>query len=67
MSINMTVTTAVCAAVLGSVSASARENCGSMYQRVMEAYQTQSPRYSPDAQSLQREMPLRFISTVLGR
>ena len=37
---------AVCAVVLGSASASARENCGLMYQRVMEAYQTQSPRYS---------------------
>lgn len=37
---------AVCAVVLGSASASARENCGFMYQRVVEAYQTQSPRYS---------------------
>ena len=33
-------------AVVGSASVSAQENCGSMYQRVMEAYQTQSPYYS---------------------
>jgi len=29
----------------GSVSVSAQENCGFMYQRVMEAYQVQSPHY----------------------
>jgi hypothetical protein len=33
-------------AVLGSASVSAQENCGFMYQRVMEAYQTQSPYYA---------------------
>ena len=33
-------------AVMGSVSASAQENCGFMYQHVMEAYQMQSPNYS---------------------
>jgi hypothetical protein len=32
-------------AVVGSASVSAQENCGSMYQRVMEAYQVQSPHY----------------------
>ena len=31
--------------VAGLASASAQENCGHMYQRVMEAYQTQSPHY----------------------
>ena len=36
--------TALCA-VAGSASVSAQENCGFMYQRVMEAYQTQSPQY----------------------
>jgi hypothetical protein len=40
---------AVAAAVLfaaaGSASVSAQENCGFMYQRVMEAYQVQSPHY----------------------
>ena len=50
MSINkpviMVAAAVLCTAVLGSTSASARENCGSIYQRVMEAYQTQSPRYS---------------------
>ena len=35
---------ALCA-VVGSASVSAQENCGFMYQRVMEAYQTQSPNY----------------------
>jgi hypothetical protein len=29
----------------GSVSVSAQENCGSMYQHVMHAYQMQSPHY----------------------
>ena len=40
---------AMAAAALGAVvasgSVSAQENCGFMYQRVMEAYQTQSPHY----------------------
>jgi len=40
------ITAAAVCAVVGSASASARENCGFMYQRVIEAYQTQSPRYS---------------------
>ena len=31
--------------VAGLASASAQGNCGHMYQRVMEAYQTQSPHY----------------------
>ena len=31
--------------VAGLASASAQENCGHMYQRVMEADQTQSPHY----------------------
>jgi hypothetical protein len=35
---------ALCA-VVGSAPVSARENCGFMYQRIMEAYQTQSPNY----------------------
>jgi hypothetical protein len=30
---------------LGSASVSAQENCGFQYQRVMQAYQTQSPQY----------------------
>jgi hypothetical protein len=30
----------------GLASASAQENCGRMYQRVMEAYQAQSPHYA---------------------
>jgi len=30
---------------LGSVSVPAQENCGSQYQRVMQAYQMQSPQY----------------------
>jgi hypothetical protein len=33
-------------AVAGLASASAQENCGYRYQRVMEAYQMQSPRYA---------------------
>jgi hypothetical protein len=36
---------ALCA-VAGSASVSAQENCTFMYQRVMEAYQTQAPYYS---------------------
>jgi hypothetical protein len=32
-------------ATAGSAAVSAQENCGFMYQRVMEAYQTQSPYY----------------------
>src|SRR4051812_47204179 len=36
--------TALCA-VVGSTAVSAQENCGFMYQRVMEAYQAQSPHY----------------------
>ena len=42
-------TIAIVAAALfvaaGSVSVSAQENCGSMYQDVMQAYQVQSPHY----------------------
>lgn len=33
-------------AVAGSAAVSAQENCGFMYQRVMEAYQAQAPYYS---------------------
>jgi hypothetical protein len=33
-------------AVVGSASALAQEDCGSMYQRVMGAYQAQSPYYT---------------------
>ncbi len=33
-------------AAVGSVSASAQEDCGSMYNRVMGAYQAQSPYYT---------------------
>jgi hypothetical protein len=33
-------------AVAGSASVSAQENCGFMYQRVMQAYQAQSPYYA---------------------
>jgi hypothetical protein len=32
-------------AVVGSTAVSAQQNCGFMYQRVMEAYQTQAPYY----------------------
>ena len=32
-------------AAVGSTSVLAQENCGFMYQRVMEAYQVQSPHY----------------------
>jgi hypothetical protein len=39
-------------AIVGSASASAQEDCGSMYQRVMGAYQAQSPYYNPDARPL---------------
>lgn len=35
---------ALCA-VVGSTSVSAQGDCGFMYQRVMEAYQIQSPNY----------------------
>ena len=53
-------------AAVGSTSVSAQENCGFMYQRVMKAYQVQSPHYG--AQSLQRTMPLRLnCPTGLGR
>jgi hypothetical protein len=49
-------------AAVGSTSVSAQENCGFMYQRVMEAYQVQSPHY------LQRTMPRRLnCPTGLGR
>lgn len=33
-------------AVAGSATVSAQENCGFMYQRVMEAYRAQAPYYS---------------------
>ena len=33
-------------AVVGSASASAQEDCGAMYNRVMGAHQTQSPYYT---------------------
>jgi hypothetical protein len=33
-------------AVAGSAAVSAQENCGSMYQHVMGAYQAQSPHYT---------------------
>ena len=33
-------------ALAGSATVSAQENCGFMYQRVMEAYQAQAPYYS---------------------
>jgi hypothetical protein len=36
---------AVLFAVAGSASVSAQENCSFRYQRLMEAYQTQSPHY----------------------
>jgi hypothetical protein len=39
-------TAAIGVAVLGSAPAIAQENCGFMHQRLMEAYQTQSPHYS---------------------
>jgi hypothetical protein len=32
-------------AVVGSAAVSAQENCSYMHQRVMQAYQTQSPHY----------------------
>jgi hypothetical protein len=32
-------------AAIGSTAVSAQENCGSLYQRVMQAYQMQSPQY----------------------
>ena len=33
-------------AVAGTASASAQDHCGFMYQRVMQAYQSQSPHYA---------------------
>jgi hypothetical protein len=39
-------TAVISVGVLGSAPAIARESCGFVYQRVMEAYQAQSPRYS---------------------
>jgi hypothetical protein len=41
----ITLTAAALFAVVGSASGSAQENCSYRYQRLMEAYQTQSPRY----------------------
>src|SRR5216110_2015374 len=41
----MAIAAAALFAAIGSTSASAQENCGFMYQRVMEAYQVQSPHY----------------------
>jgi hypothetical protein len=41
----MAIAAAAMFAAVGSASASAQENCGFMYQRVMEAYQVQSPHY----------------------
>jgi hypothetical protein len=38
--------TAALFAVVGSTSASAQEDCGSLYNRVMGAYQAQSPYYT---------------------
>ena len=38
-------TAAALFAAAGSASVSAQENCGFQYQRVMEAYQMQSPQY----------------------
>jgi hypothetical protein len=38
-------TAAALFAAVGSASVSAQENCGFQYQRVMEAYQMQSPQY----------------------
>jgi hypothetical protein len=39
------IATAALFVAAGSVSVSAQENCGSMYQHVMQAYQMQSPHY----------------------
>jgi hypothetical protein len=36
---------AVLLASVGSTAASAQENCGTQYQRVMRAYQMRSPQY----------------------
>ena len=41
----ITVPAAVLLVGLGSASVSAQENCGFQYQRVMQAYQMQSPQY----------------------
>ena len=41
----ITLAAAALFSVAGLASASAQGNCGHMYQRVMEAYQTQSPHY----------------------
>ena len=41
----ITVAAAVLLVGLGSASVSAQENCGFQYQRVMQAYQMQSPQY----------------------
>ena len=58
----MVIAAAALFATVGSVSVSAQEGCGFMYQRVMEAYQVQSPHY------LQRTMPRRLnCPTGLGR
>jgi hypothetical protein len=38
-------TAAALFAVVGSSAVSAQENCSYMHQRVMQAYQTQSPHY----------------------
>ena len=41
----MVIAAAALFATVGSISVSAQEGCGFMYQRVMEAYQVQSPHY----------------------
>src|SRR5204863_8498113 len=41
----MAIVAAALFAAVGSTSVSAQENCGSMYQDVMQAYQVQSPHY----------------------
>ena len=48
MSINQSaiaIAAAALFAAVGSTAVSAQENCGSLYQRVMQAYQMQSPQY----------------------
>jgi hypothetical protein len=42
----MAIAAAVICAVIGSASASAQEDCGNMYNRVLGAYQAQSPYYT---------------------
>ena len=42
----ITIAAAALFVTAGSASVSAQENCGHMYQRVMEAYQTQAPYYA---------------------